>query len=603
MSKRLKRSSSLDAHCRRPRYVNARSHVDEVVAHVNEGLSLHAAAILVAKESGAAAHSLEGAFRRLQNVDVEARKCHGRQTLTDNQETGVVDMMVAFSLANSPLSVNEVISTVRELFHLGPAWDGRSWWGRFVDRHKNDLKLHKFMGIVPSRISRNLPSVVDNWRKIVGTRGASVWLPHTLINADESLVRSERGHVVFTRFGPKGIATSNAVEVRYEREVGSVIPFISADGHILFAVWVLVGHKVRGDGDTIEVNSFEQLREVTGLRSQVKHFYTVSTTGFVTLDLWAEIISLFTTFWISRNPGLECHLLLDQLAVHRNRDIVTRARLHMIRTWFFPPNATHILQPLDNLAFAAFHGDLERRVNEANSQYLFVDNTDDEFSLLKEAIKSLESTMTKDVITGSFKRTGIWPWKAEVILENTKTKCGDTGMAKLTTGQKLALETIKSRMRDRTAPRRKRKWVGKMNKIFDDDDIRQLQNERERTKKTQMAAKIASAASKLKQQKARRLASKKASQLRVEGRALFLGEKNRRKAEKERESKRRLEEKATARLKASQQCFHCKKSPRGKWIGCGSCDVRWVCEKCLEKPGLGARSKLARHEIHCEKSK
>jgi len=91
--------------------------------------------------------------------------------------------------------------------------------------------------------------------------------------------------------------------------------------------------------------------------------------------------------------------------------------------FFLVANASHFLQSLDAVPFAAFHRFL-RRTNEAYVFDAIIVGKSTRDALLAAAYHSERRTLSLRVVTKSFKTTGLWPLNIPVVLARAHENLG-----------------------------------------------------------------------------------------------------------------------------------------------------------------------------------
>ena len=106
-----------------------------------------------------------------------------------------------------------------------------------------------------------------------------------------------------------------------------------------------------------------------GLRNHPYRLYLASETGYLNNILFRRVIEEFTNWWRTTRPGLECHLVSDNLPIHRNRSIVDYAESNGIHMHNIMPGSSHWFQVHDQEPF----GSLKKKMREKKNSIFVSD--------------------------------------------------------------------------------------------------------------------------------------------------------------------------------------------------------------------------------------
>ena len=140
--------------------------------------------------------------------------------------------------------------------------------------------------------------------------------------------------------------------------------------------------------------------------------YNTSETG------WSNSLTFldwFENHFLHHVPTRPCILLYDGHATHVTVDVINRARDNGVHLFVLPAHTSHILQPLDVSAFSpfkkAFSSECHKFVHE-NPNRVVTRN-----DLPKLIATAYRSSMTVSNIMAAFRKTGIFPFNPDVVLE------------------------------------------------------------------------------------------------------------------------------------------------------------------------------------------
>ena len=111
-------------------------------------------------------------------------------------------------------------------------------------------------------------------------------------------------------------------------------------------------------------------------------------------------------------------LLLDGHKTHIPFDFTAECWEHKVRPFYFPPHATHLLQPLDLSFFSPLKVRYRRIINDLSE-------LDDAAPVKKKRFISAyklarEMTIQRQCVLGGWRASGICPWNPQKALNSTK---------------------------------------------------------------------------------------------------------------------------------------------------------------------------------------
>ena len=149
-------------------------------------------------------------------------------------------------------------------------------------------------------------------------------------------------------------------------------------------------------------------------------YYALTDSGCMTTELWKQILPRFNEHVEAVYGSKFSVLLLDNLKIHKNIDAAgVLLKKNLMELLYFPPNSTHLFQPLDNRIFALFKMDLYLNIHRLDQALLTQDivlfnkKTD---LVLYGCAPAEANAFSRDTIVQSFKNTHIYPFDERKIL-------------------------------------------------------------------------------------------------------------------------------------------------------------------------------------------
>lgn len=297
-------------------------------------------------------------------------------------------------------------------------------------------------------------------------------------------------------------------------------------------------------------------------------FFCWNDTGYLDADTFKAVLSKVAEVWHVRNPGIPALLFGDQLAAHRRADIVEFALTLGLFLFSLAANTSHITQPLDEAPFGVL-----QLVTRHNHEVAVMDgmltNSNTRDALLMAAYAAERRAFTRPVISGAFRRRGLWPFDPKLMQANVRANLGmvETGETPEEAARSAAAAVIQA-AQERVADARGRVTSGRavVQRGVVHSPFMLLEKHRQA---------LAEEAQE-RQDKADRSAARATK-----------------KAGKERE---RADKAAARELRRCRVCT-VKEYRGGKaWTGC-RCNIFWVCPTCAKS--LQAGIALAQHIKDC----
>jgi hypothetical protein len=508
--------------------------------------SMRKACKQVVKHSNVSAESIRTILKR-QNKGKE--KAHGNRLLTDDEELEFCGLFRAFARNGTGLSRRDMAYTIGS--HLGkPAgWSGQHFLEKFLARNKAIIKMKVPKALDSKRVTD--VSIDDIEAFIAAYQGFNdrYKVPQRfVINADESPVLPQNVR------HPAVAAAADATKVGYIKwgndPLRTIIPFLGADG----TVWMIVMVFARTHADEIKTSrTFYLHQKLKRIPKSFTIYYASTEKGYVTKDLWADIMEKFVAIIKPQLGGSNAILLLDHLASHEDAPSLSLLLKNNIHAVFFPPHSSHIVQPADNAAFAT----LKRHIFDLLSKEVVAHHARGESldcPLQSVIIEALRKSLTRETVIASFEKTGMFPFDPAVIRKNASGLVADarptTAVAQVPK-KTLNIEKITLDLLNRTPFKKKSRGAAlpMKNRCFLAEDIISHKQQQEEQKKQK----------------------EKEKEL---------------KANVKNEKKRQREADKAAKAAAKILCKNCSaRFLRGKaWWVCPHCNKTLYCPKCKKMP-------------------
>ena len=359
-------------------------------------------------------------------------RVHGNAIFTEDQELVIVGMCLGLADLHLPATtpvVQHMATRVAECLgiELPAGHASEAWVRRFVHRHRTLLSFRKCSALPTKTRKRNIMDMVGAFEKVWPRHLQELGNgPDRIINADEAPLRG------LSTFANKLRVCRPGSDAPYFRapKAGkhvTVLPFVSAAGEVVAIFYILAG-RLAADGKLevpVHMKHPDHSASAQGsrrTRGRWPRYYCASKTGYVTTEMWRNIVAKVIRLYRRDGPKPDPSFLMDQYAAHVNLDTVDFMLEQRTHPVFLPANTTHHLQPLDNGLFASFDRALARA---AQAHVGMLGEWKRPFSeLLVQLAPSVEADVfTPEAIMGAFERTGISPWRQEVFHERARHGC------------------------------------------------------------------------------------------------------------------------------------------------------------------------------------
>jgi hypothetical protein len=191
----------------------------------------------------------------------------------------------------------------------------------------------------------------------------------------------------------------------------TILPFIAASGRVWMIVLI---YKDMSQSSNANENSIPVTTELRMTRSTIPTYYASTANGFITNELWKQIIVALVgrlSPFMQTKPAL---LLLDRHSTHMELSSINLLLDSDIQPLYLPAHTTHMLQPLDDVIFGSFKLKMHiKRDHERIRRLLCGESL---HSIIEDIITEEKSNVfEKQVIKAGFQNTGIWPFDKELI--------------------------------------------------------------------------------------------------------------------------------------------------------------------------------------------
>lgn len=564
----------------------------ELCQLIDDGGEVRSSADITAKKYGTTTSRLLKWFyeRRLP------LKSHRNSLLSNRQEMQLVYATIAMSHVNLDWSARDLQSAVKTMFGIEVSL---GWAYVFFGRNSNVLSFRTPTPLGHKRLNIGLYdealAFFDRYQSFL--KGKS--LPaKAFVNYDECRICINDQSLIYLRRLTSRKKKKPQSELKVKgKHCGTFLPFVAANGDHLASYFILPKKFENFDEAEMTLvlpSSFSRTRG--GTASPVLFF---NDTGYLNGEIFTEIMEDFCALWMKRYPGLHCCLIGDNLAIHRDIEVLKSAMDCDVYMTFLPAGTTHWSQPLDNLLFARLKQEVRAVAQHLLVAQVFTD--EDIFSLVEIVLEAAKKAFTGSTIISAFSGTGIFPPDKEKFGElahlnhhPSQSTCDpedvdDFIVEKVVEGLQKCMDVIKE---DVSASLEKvttiRVTVKKNKKYFAADIIREFEQQKEALENDK---------------KEKAIEKEKKENERKRKRE----EKERKKEEKAQLRDERAEKKAKllearARKRSANTCkAGCNQTCRigCQWVGCESCEEFWMCPACYKTKG--GQHKMKTHERLCSR--
>jgi hypothetical protein len=274
-----------------------------------------------------------------------------------------------------------------------------NWVYGFLKRLPDDYERVEQKPIDPKRLNAEDLGVLQTWfDRLQIQLNTKKITPSNIWNFDETGFRVGQGkkETVVTRFGKSRTRIASASS----RESLTLIECVSASGKVIPPLIILAAKNHMEEW-------YQHLKEEDYLIAYSKAGYSNSELIFE----WIHHFAITTKKYAGNGWRM---LLMDNFDAHITYDLYELCMSKKIIVFTFPPNTTHILQPLDGVPFQNykhFHG------VEVNNQARAGGVVFDKYDFLYNLPTVRNQTFTSKIIRAGFRDRGIIPYNPEIVFE------------------------------------------------------------------------------------------------------------------------------------------------------------------------------------------
>ena len=359
------------------------------------------------------------------DVDVDGkwveRKSHQLKKLSDLQESMLVGLLLCAKRNHTKITIQFVKALVNTAFATSPGFPfGVHWCKLFVKRYGHLWRFTTKKRISPSRTSivtfNQSRLFSEVWCEIIADyQNLGLTLnPDIICNVDEILLHITENGRVFSQLILRD-GTHGDCELK-GKTIGSMIAFVSANGNVPFIMFCMKKKKTQRKY-MIPVLRSERATRFGSIADVFDVDHCTTETGYITEKQFQLGLAKFAKVMRERCYDKQIILLADNLRSHRTLTTLQMAQYYNITFQMFTPNASHFLQPLDNILFAVFKMALKKTQEELDAS-LGLLNLKISNSLCCSIATAFRKAFTPHTIRQAFANVGVWPYSHETIMEN-----------------------------------------------------------------------------------------------------------------------------------------------------------------------------------------
>lgn len=144
-------------------------------------------------------------------------------------------------------------------------------------------------------------------------------------------------------------------------------------------------------------------------RSTFPTYYAVTANGFITNDLWIEVIAQLKKILIPSMGGKSALLLLDRHSTHLELSSMKSMIDSYMHPLYLPAHTTHILQPLDDIIFSNLKGRLLAKKDLEVMRRILTGQPIE--TVIQDLVEGLDTDwFDSKIIKAGFANAGIYPY-------------------------------------------------------------------------------------------------------------------------------------------------------------------------------------------------
>ncbi len=361
-------------------------------------------------------HGIEGStnafrawFYRFKQNDC---KNHGNQIFSIQQEQCFVAFLEAWSLLNRGLTRKLFLNYVSTLHPQVANWDPKNWFSSFMNRYSHALSFRTVKGLSSNRAN------VDNVEHV---KHFTSWLEKNvfnaenddfiLINADETRLQIEGNQHFLKRIESTSKPKFTGLDM-VRGKSATFVPFHTPEGMIMSVYVIAASFGTSGE--------FIIRKAGKTAKQNYAVYYIFNDNGWMNRNTWASIIEVFIKEVNEKFPLRRKILMLDRLSCHMTIENLEVFQGSSVDVVFFPANVTHAIQPSDADILKTFKKCIYQRLSSQlvlkrpNQRHLGTE--------ILNIAQEMEHVISPSVIASSWKKTGLYPYNKEIILNNLSIK-------------------------------------------------------------------------------------------------------------------------------------------------------------------------------------
>jgi hypothetical protein len=330
--------------------------------------------------------------------------------LTEPEEKALcryIDRLDALNLAVRPEFVTDAADTIlrersSKIEAANPPTVGRHWTTRFLKRHGYNKRRQKRVN-AERKESEDLVRVEEYFRQLQLVIQEEGIPPESIWNMDETgfQIGVGKDQLIITKR-----KRAHYFSMPENRESATAIEAISAGGHYLPAFLILSGQ--------LHMTQWYTLEELHG-----KTILQTAATGYTNDEISLGWLEHFNEHSAKTSLGAKRLLILDGHGSHHTKQFIQYCDDNGIMPFGMPPHLTHLLQPLDVVVFQPLKHYHAKALNIMVRDGL-VNITKIEFLSCIEDVR--RQAFKESTILSAFRKTGIWPYNPEIVLNTLKAR-------------------------------------------------------------------------------------------------------------------------------------------------------------------------------------
>jgi len=355
--------------------------------------------------------------RRYYRSKVSKNKSHKNQLFSDLTEKNLCGLVLAFASSGVALPRHILISFVGNCFLNNPHWDGSHWFSGFIKRHSDLLSYQSRKGLDIQRVSNVSKDIVHGFISAYEHLIASYRFDNDfIINADESPCEISKSN--WSKVLTSNKSTTQGVMNLPKSTLRTILPFVAASGKVWMIILIYKCMADSGSEKSAEVSVPTVIKRTRG---NWPTYYTTTSKGFITNDLWKVIIEKLIELMKVSMGGKHALLLLDRHSTHLELSSMKTLIDSNIHPLYLPAHTTHIMQPLDDVILGHLKHHIQAKKGMETIRRLLTG--EDLSSIIQDVVTDLDpKVFNTSIVKAGFNNTGIFPFQKDKILANFKNE-------------------------------------------------------------------------------------------------------------------------------------------------------------------------------------